>query len=167
VDSSQQARGLGTSLLGAGSGGNDLLVPWRCRPGAVVWYYAACDVPDRRGTTPMTTVYRWTGREAKLLREALRLSVCDFAARLGVGVRTVNKWEARQADITPLPHMQEVLDTALFRASNEVKARFAAATRTYGPNTRPHMHRNCFCEVGCCRSWSTAVWCSSRSTLMP
>ncbi len=76
----------------------------------------------------MTTVDRWTGREAKLLRQALRLSVRDFAARLGVGVRTVNKWEARQADITPRPHMQEVLDTALARASDEAKARFAAAT---------------------------------------
>jgi len=38
----------------------------------------------------MTTVYRWTGREAKLLRQALRFSVHDFAARLGVGIRTVN-----------------------------------------------------------------------------
>ncbi|MGH8966301.1 MAG: helix-turn-helix domain-containing protein, partial [Actinomycetes bacterium] len=73
----------------------------------------------------MTTVYRWTGREAKLLRVALRLSVRDFAAHLGVGVRTVNKWEARQADITPLPYMQEVLDTALARASDEAKTRFA------------------------------------------
>ncbi|MDQ3150705.1 MAG: XRE family transcriptional regulator [Actinomycetota bacterium] len=77
----------------------------------------------------MTTVDRWTGCEAKLLRAALRLSVRDFAARLGVGLRTVNKWEARQADITPLPHMQEVLDTALAWASDEVKARFAVATR--------------------------------------
>ncbi|MGH3906641.1 MAG: hypothetical protein ACRDTE_21055 [Pseudonocardiaceae bacterium] len=75
----------------------------------------------------MTIVDRWTGREAKLLREALRLSVRDFAARLGVGIRTVNKWEARQADITPLPHMQEVLDTALARASDEAKSRFSAA----------------------------------------
>jgi DNA-binding transcriptional regulator YiaG len=74
----------------------------------------------------MTTVDRWTGREAKLLRKALRLSVRDFAARLGVAVRTVNKWEARQADITPLPYMQQVLDTALARASDEVTARFAA-----------------------------------------
>jgi transcriptional regulator with XRE-family HTH domain len=73
----------------------------------------------------MTTVYHWTGREAKLFRQALRLSVRDFAAHLGVGVRTVNKWEARQADITPLPHMQEVLDTALARASDDAKARFA------------------------------------------
>jgi len=72
----------------------------------------------------MMIVQRWTGREAKLLREALRLSVRDFAARLGIGVRTVNKWEARQADITPLPHMQEVLDTALARAPDEAKARF-------------------------------------------
>ncbi|MCA1671240.1 MAG: hypothetical protein LC799_03220 [Actinobacteria bacterium] len=75
----------------------------------------------------MITVNRWTGREAKLLREALRLSVRDFAARLGIGARTVNIWEARQADITPLPHMQEVLDTALARASDEAKARFVAA----------------------------------------
>ncbi len=36
--------GLGTSLLGAGLGGNDLLVPWRCTTGAVARYYAACDV---------------------------------------------------------------------------------------------------------------------------
>ena len=42
-------------------------------------------------------------------------------------MRTVNKWEARQAGVTPHPHMQEVLDTALARASDEVKARFAAS----------------------------------------
>ena len=77
---------------------------------------------------PVTTVDRWTGREAKLLRQALRLSIRDFAAHLGVGTRTVNKWEARQADITPLPYMQEVLDTALSRASDEAKARFADST---------------------------------------
>jgi transcriptional regulator with XRE-family HTH domain len=81
----------------------------------------------------MTTVDRWTGREAKLLREALRLSIRDFAARLGIGVRTVNKWEARQADITPLPHMQEVLDTALARASDEAKARFSSVARADVP----------------------------------
>ncbi|MDQ3886464.1 MAG: hypothetical protein M3308_05520 [Actinomycetota bacterium] len=81
----------------------------------------------------MTTVRRWSGREAKLLREALRLSVRDFAARLGIGLRTINKWEARQADITPLPHMQEVLDTALAQASDEAKTRFTAATQADVP----------------------------------
>jgi len=65
-------------------------------------------------------VWHWTGREAKLLRQALRLSIRDFAARLGVGARTVNKWEARQAGITPLPYMQQVLDTALAQASETV-----------------------------------------------
>ncbi len=86
----------------------------------------------------MFTVDRWTGLEAGLLRRALRLSIRDFAARLGVAARTVNKWEARQAGITPLPHMQEVLDTAFARASDEVKARFAAAISTAGiPADRP------------------------------
>jgi len=82
---------------------------------------------------PVMTVGRWTGREAKLLRDALRLSVRAFAERLGIGTRTINKWEARQADITPRPYMQEVLDTTLGRASDEAKARFAAATRDDAP----------------------------------
>ncbi len=76
----------------------------------------------------MTVAGHWTGCEAKLLRTALRLSIRDFAAQLGVAARTVNTWEERLADITPLPHMQEVLDTALSRASDEAKARFTAAT---------------------------------------
>jgi len=75
----------------------------------------------------MSVVVRWTGREAALLRQALRLSVRDFAAYLGIGTRTINKWEARQATITQRPHMQEVLDTALSQASDETKARFASS----------------------------------------
>lgn len=81
----------------------------------------------------MTIVRRWTGLEANLLREALRLSVRDFAAHLGVGERTVNKWEARLAGITLRPHMQEVLDTALARASDEARARFAAVVHAGTP----------------------------------
>ena len=81
----------------------------------------------------MTIVRRWTGCETKLLREALRLSVRDFAAHLGVGMRTVNKWEARLAGITLRPHMQEVLDAALTRASDEVRARFAAVVQADVP----------------------------------
>ncbi|MGQ0773588.1 MAG: helix-turn-helix domain-containing protein [Pseudonocardiales bacterium] len=77
----------------------------------------------------MSVVDRWTGREATLLRQALRLSIRDFAAYLGIGMRTINKWEARQADITQRPHMQAVLDTALSQASDEAKARFAATAR--------------------------------------
>ncbi|MGH3943062.1 MAG: helix-turn-helix domain-containing protein [Pseudonocardiaceae bacterium] len=81
----------------------------------------------------MTTVRCWTGLEAKLLREALRLSVRGFAAYLGVGMRTVNKWESRLTDLMQRPYMQEVLDTALSRASDEVQARFAAAVSASTP----------------------------------
>ncbi|HET9258335.1 MAG TPA: hypothetical protein VFO16_24490, partial [Pseudonocardiaceae bacterium] len=49
-----------------------------------------------------------------------------------MGARTINKWEARQADITPLPYMQEVLDTALAQASDEAKARFADGAQVEG-----------------------------------
>ena len=80
------------SLLGAGV--------WRERSAGALVVRSWCRCPqllhcmrcsDRRGVVTMTTVDRWTGREAKLLREALRLSIRDFAARLGIGVRTVNK----------------------------------------------------------------------------
>lgn len=74
----------------------------------------------------MITVHRWTGLEAKLLRQALRFSVRGFAEHLGVGARTVNEWEARLAGITLRPHMQEIMDTALARASDEARARFGA-----------------------------------------
>ena len=56
-------------------GGYELLVPWRCTCGAVARYYTHFDVPDRGGGVSMATVHCWTGREAKLLRQALRLSV--------------------------------------------------------------------------------------------
>ncbi|MGH8761377.1 MAG: hypothetical protein ACREVW_18025 [Burkholderiales bacterium] len=54
----------------------------------------------------------------------MRLSIRDFAAHLGVGARTVNKWEARGATITLLPDTQALMDTALSRAPEEVKTRF-------------------------------------------
>jgi len=83
----------------------------------------------------MSTVHRWTGLEAKLLRQALRLSVRSFAEYLGIGTRTINKWEARLADITLRPYMQEVLDTALEQASEATQARFADMTRVETPAT--------------------------------
>jgi transcriptional regulator with XRE-family HTH domain len=73
---------------------------------------------------PMATVQRWTGVETKALRQAMRLSIRAFAAHLGIDARTVNKWEARHATITLRPHTQELMDTALQRAPEEVKIRF-------------------------------------------
>ncbi|MBT0772127.1 hypothetical protein KIH74_24500 [Kineosporia sp. J2-2] len=47
-----------------------------------------------------------------------------FAEYLGVGTRTVSKWEARGADIEPMPELQAVLDTALARADRASAERF-------------------------------------------
>lgn len=75
----------------------------------------------------MVTVQRWSGREARLLRDALRMSLRDFAAYLGVSDRTVSNWEGGGAGYLPRAESQAVLDTALGHASDDAKARFAAA----------------------------------------
>lgn len=72
----------------------------------------------------MLTVHEWTGREARALRLAKRLSVRAFAEHLGVAVRTVSKWEAHSTEITPRPDTQALLDTVLTRANADEQARF-------------------------------------------
>jgi transcriptional regulator with XRE-family HTH domain len=67
----------------------------------------------------------WTGQEASALRQALRMTIREFAEHLGVAVRTVAKWEALGLAIVPVPVMQAALDTVLERASDEAKARFS------------------------------------------
>lgn len=73
-----------------------------------------------------TTVREWTGLEAKALRAALRMTIQEFADYLGVGMRTVARWEARGRDIQPQPQTQAILDTALTKAPSDVRARFTA-----------------------------------------
>lgn len=80
----------------------------------------------------MVTVQRWSGREARLLRDALRMSLRDFAAYLGVSDRTVSNWEGGGASYQPRAESQAVLDTALGRASGDAKTRFAAALGVNG-----------------------------------
>jgi tetratricopeptide (TPR) repeat protein len=72
----------------------------------------------------MTAIRAWTGREARALRAAMRLSIRDFAEYLGVGVRTVTKWQARGEDLNLRPAMQSVLDAAFDRATPEIRERF-------------------------------------------
>ena len=69
-------------------------------------------------------VSTWTGQTACALQAALRLSNDAFAQHLGVAVRTVAAWHAKPG-VTPRAEMQDALDTALTRASDLVKARFA------------------------------------------
>lgn len=72
----------------------------------------------------MPTVRQWTGREARALRRAVRMSVRAFAEDLGVGVRTVSKWEKHGAATVPRPDTQAILDTALERADAAAQIRF-------------------------------------------
>ncbi|WP_207921477.1 DNA-binding transcriptional regulator [Micromonospora sp. KC721] len=70
----------------------------------------------------MSAIRRWSGREIRALRQALRMSVRAFAPYLGVSERAVSKWEAGQA--VPGPDMQAALDIALSRAEPDVVSRF-------------------------------------------
>src|SRR5690606_41802901 len=69
------------------------------------------------------TVSRWTGKEARALREAKRVSQVEFAAELGVSERIIVRWE--KGNVTPRPINQQGLDTVLAACSPEVQARFA------------------------------------------
>jgi DNA-binding transcriptional regulator YiaG/tetratricopeptide (TPR) repeat protein len=66
----------------------------------------------------------WTGGDADLLRKSLRMTNESFAEYLGVVVRTVAYWHKRP-EMIPTPANQEILDTALERAPDRVKAQFA------------------------------------------
>jgi len=72
----------------------------------------------------MEMVTGWTGSTACALQAALRLSNEAFAARLGIGVRTVAAWHQKPA-LCPRPEMQQLLDTALTQAPAPVRERFA------------------------------------------
>ncbi|NIH83249.1 hypothetical protein [Amycolatopsis granulosa] len=86
------------------------------------------------------TAHQWTGREARLLRHALRLSVRGFAAYLGVAARTVAKWESGGTSTVPRPDTQAILDTALARADDGARTRFevlVTGARESGPAPGP------------------------------
>jgi transcriptional regulator with XRE-family HTH domain len=80
----------------------------------------------------------WTGQRVNALRNAWRLSGEAFAAELGVSARAVANWEA-DPGFAPSAAMQEVLDGALDRASDPVRARFRMLMADGGnlPGTGP------------------------------
>lgn len=79
------------------------------------------------------TVQLWSGCEVRALREAKRLSIRDFAGKLGVSQRMVSKWEAGGESIHPRPANQDALDTFLAASSADVHARFAHMTGVSEP----------------------------------
>jgi transcriptional regulator with XRE-family HTH domain len=72
----------------------------------------------------VATVERWTGREAKALRTAKRMSLEAFAAHLGVSERTLSTWESRGENITIRAVNQAALDTSLRVSGPDVHERF-------------------------------------------
>ncbi len=65
----------------------------------------------------------WTGREANALREAMRCSIDDFAARTGMSRRTVATWSARGNGMRLRWDAQRILDRLLATAGDEVHQR--------------------------------------------
>jgi hypothetical protein len=59
-----------------------------------------------REAPAVIVVGQWTGQEAGALRHALRMTIMEFAERLGVAERTVAKWEVHGSAIVPVPVMQ-------------------------------------------------------------
>lgn len=67
----------------------------------------------------------WTGFEAVALQEAMRKSIREFAALLGVETTTVNNWRSRLSAVRPRSAAQEILDATYAQyARPEDRARF-------------------------------------------
>jgi transcriptional regulator with XRE-family HTH domain len=77
----------------------------------------------------LLTVARWTGRETRALREAMRLNLRSFATRLRVSPATAARWEDPRTPVPPTLVMQTLLDGLLQHADPEVRIRFKELTR--------------------------------------
>ncbi|TQE33187.1 XRE family transcriptional regulator [Streptomyces ipomoeae] len=75
----------------------------------------------------MAVVVQWTGLEAALLGEAMRLPIRAYAGQLGVNPRTVTKWRKRGRDLVLMPETQDMLDAMLRRCPPDVMATFHAS----------------------------------------
>lgn len=73
----------------------------------------------------MTTIQQWSGVEVRALRDAMRMSIRDFAAHMGVSDRMISKWEAGGKETNPRAVNQSALDICLKRCDPDTQARFA------------------------------------------
>ncbi|MGW5426852.1 NUDIX hydrolase [Streptomyces sp. NPDC004059] len=81
----------------------------------------------------MDVIDMWTGRTACALQAALRMTNEQFAAHLGVAVRTVAGWH-KDPEVVPRTEIQAALDTVHEGADESVQRRFALLARpTAGP----------------------------------
>ncbi|WP_280457980.1 orotidine 5'-phosphate decarboxylase / HUMPS family protein [Nocardia carnea] len=84
-----------------------------------------------------SVVARWTGYEARALREAARMSVREFAAHLGVNDAAVSNWERRGIEAKLRYETQQILDTELARSEPDVVARFEFILQPEAENNPP------------------------------
>ncbi|GAA1111813.1 XRE family transcriptional regulator [Streptomyces javensis] len=73
-----------------------------------------------------TTVRKWTGHEATVLRTVLRMSIRGYAERLGVSPSMVMEWKNRGRTLVPVPETQKILDTFLAQRTPEEREAFFA-----------------------------------------
>jgi len=81
----------------------------------------SCADPDRCACS--IVVARWSGRETRALREALRLDVAGFARALHLATTRVLAWE-RPAPCPPTLSEHIALDRLLAQATPDARARF-------------------------------------------
>ncbi|MFF4409853.1 XRE family transcriptional regulator [Streptomyces sp. NPDC001404] len=80
----------------------------------------------------MTVVVQWTGWEAGLLGQAMRLSIREYARQLGVNPATVTKWRKRGRDIEVMPETADMLDAMLRRCDPDSLRTFHASLGASG-----------------------------------
>jgi 8-oxo-dGTP diphosphatase len=90
------------------------------------------------GRLSVDVVDEWDGRLACALQDAMRMTGEEFAARLGIAVRTVRDWHSRP-EMKPRQLHQQSLDVLLEQAPEHAKVRFRRSLRAIAevPATEP------------------------------
>jgi hypothetical protein len=89
----------------------------------------------------VVTIMRWTGREARILREtALRMTIRDFASHTQLSTYAIRDFEAKGDQANLRASIQKILDATLAAAAEDAQQRFAVAV---GPDASPEEVTEC------------------------
>jgi transcriptional regulator with XRE-family HTH domain len=83
----------------------------------------------------MLEITTWTGREARVLRHAMRMTLEEFSEVLDVAVRTVSYWESKGTRTKPKMFHQSQLDTLYGRLDERTRGRVEALLEEDRQNT--------------------------------